>query len=67
MVHKLPQKTLNITDYVILDRKRSRQLFNQVVREQTTAQFYPHIERATSRLLINLLQCPEAFEEHTTT
>jgi hypothetical protein len=48
-------------------RRRCRRLFNQTVREQTTAQFYPHIERATSGLLINLLRHPEAFQEHALT
>jgi hypothetical protein len=65
MVRSFIYYTLCLTEeYLVLRRKR-RRLFHEIIRKQTTSNFYPHIVKATSSLLVNLLQKPEDLEEHT--
>jgi hypothetical protein len=56
--------TLCFTKEYPIHRRKRRRLFHEIIRKQTTSNFYPHIVKATSSLLVNLLQKPEDFEEH---
>ena len=47
-------------------RRKRRRLFTEVIREQTTSNFYSFIQEATANLLLNLLRTPEDFLEHIT-
>jgi hypothetical protein len=63
---KYQNKKFNTVAISMFHRRKQRRLFSEIIREQTTFQFYPSIQEATSNLLLNLLRAPQDFLAHIT-